>query len=95
MDENFQRRRTDPWYAKLALAVTTLWDWLDKRQVLRRVAFVWVLWLTGQFAAWTMDFASHSPRGGVDVAAIIAAVWAPMGLLQAAVFKFYDEGPKT
>ena len=66
-------------------------DFIDKRQIIRRAAFLWVLWLTGEVAFWTMKFAWESSRPGMEVAAIIGAVWLPLGALQGAIFKFYDD----
>lgn len=66
-------------------------DFIDKRQIIRRVAFVWVLWLTGEVVYWTMSFGWYSVRPGLEVAAIIGAIWAPLGVLQGMIFKFYED----
>jgi hypothetical protein len=83
------------WLCWVALRLSEAWDFIDKRQVIRRVAFVWVLWLTGKVMAWTMDYGWHSNQTGAEIAMVIAAVWAPLAALQGAVFKFYDEGRRN
>lgn len=46
---------------------------------------------TGRALYWAIEFASNSTRPGIEVAAIIAAVVAPLGIVQGAVAKFYFE----
>lgn len=75
----------------LSCAVTHVWDWIDRRQIVRRFAFLWMLWITGKVVFWTLDFAHVSVRPGIEVAAIIAAIWAPLATLQGALVKFYDD----
>jgi hypothetical protein len=94
LEEVPQRRRREDggrlcW---IAARLSQVWDFIDKRQVIRRLAFVWVLWLTGRVIDWTLDYAWHSNQDGAQIAMVIAAVWTPLAALQGAVFKFYDEG---
>lgn len=74
-----------------ALAVAgRFFDFIDERKVIRRIAFFFVLfYLTPHAFFWTFEFASTSPRPGMEVAAIIAAIWLPMSGLQTAVIAFY------
>lgn len=65
-------------------------DFIDRRQITRRVMFIWMMVITTKVVMWTTDFAWTSSRPGLEVAAIIAAVWAPMTALQGVVVKFYD-----
>ena len=67
-----------------------LWDWVDNRAIVRRIAFFMVMYLVFKTLEWTLDFAATSPRPGMEVAAIIAAVWAPITALQAAMFGLYS-----
>ena len=69
---------------------TAVMDFIDTRTVVRRAALLWVIWMTTQAFFWTFEFATNSPRSGVDVAAIIAAIWAPLTALQGAVIAFYN-----
>ena len=75
----------------LALRLSEVWDFIDERQIIRRLAFIWTLAFTGRFAIWTMDYAWHSNQPGADIALVIAAVWAPWTAFQGAVIKFYDQ----
>jgi hypothetical protein len=69
------------------------WDWIDKRAIIRRVVLFVTLWMTWRAFAWAADFASSLPdKSGVDMAAIIAAVTAPITYLQASVFSTYAAG---
>ena len=47
--------------------------------------------MTWRVSVWAMGFAETSPRPGIDIAAIIAAVTAPVTLFAGSVFKGYLE----
>lgn len=75
-------------------AVGQFLDFLDRRAVFRRVAFVVVLMGTWRVTDWALGFADRwllSPKAGIDSGAVIAAVTAPFAALQAAVLKWYSE----
>lgn len=70
-------------------------DFIDKYQVIRRLVLLWVvIGLTTRTLEWTIEFARFSMRPGLEVAAIIAAIWTPMTALQAAVIGFYNSSRK-
>lgn len=79
------------WQILLAL-VGPVFDLIDQRRLMRRGAFLWVLAITGKVTAWTLAFASDPAVDAASKAAIIAAVWGPLAILQGAIFKFYDDG---
>lgn len=83
-------RATDGFFA----TVKRVMDVVDRRQLLRRGAFVWMLYLTTKVTIWTTDFAWQSSRPGLEVAAIIGAIWMPLTALQGALFKFYDQAQR-
>ena len=68
---------------------TRLWDWIDARQVDRHIVCLIVLFGTWRITIWAMHFAEAGARPGLEVAAILAAVFAPYMLLQTAVVAFY------
>jgi hypothetical protein len=71
------------------------WDWIDRRAIIRRVVLFVTLWMTWRAFNWAGEYASSvNNLSGMDIAAIIAAVTAPITYLQAAVFKIYSEGRK-
>jgi hypothetical protein len=72
--------------------VNAVFDFIDTRYVIRRLVLAWVIWMTTAAFFWTFEFATASSRSGVDVAAIIAAIWAPLTALQGAVIAFYNSG---
>lgn len=65
---------------------------LDKGQVARTVMLYTTLYMTWRYFTWSLDFAQHSPRPGVDIAAILAATGVVVGGLQGYVFKAYLDG---
>lgn len=71
--------------------VKTFWDFIDSRAIVRRIVLFATLWLTFRSFYWAAHFAEISTRTGLDVAAIIGAVTAPVSLLLSAVSKFYSE----
>lgn len=71
---------------------TALWDWIDSRRVVRRVVLFITLWMTWQAFTWAGVFAMTTDKPGIDVAAIIAAVTAPISILQGYVFQVYAKG---
>lgn len=60
-----------------------------KVEVARPVTLGVTLWLTYHSYQWAATFAEESTRTGVEVAMVIAAVIAPISLLQGYVFKAY------
>ena len=73
-------------------ALNAIMDFIDQRAVVRRVAFFVVLAITISTILWSREFASTSPRPGMEVAAILAAIWGPLTALQGAIFTFYNTG---
>lgn len=61
----------------------------------RRSTLGITLWLTWESFRWASAFAEHTDKSGIETAAVIAAVTAPVSLLQASVFKTYIEGRKS
>lgn len=68
----------------------TLWEALDRHFVVRRLALLVLLALTWRGFEWAMSYAATSPRTGVDLAAVIAAVTAPLAWLQKTVVELYN-----
>lgn len=93
------RRRTDrafsAWWAVhhvIQSLSATVWNFIDNRSVVRRAAFIWVLWMTSVVIYWAMDFAAdHPDMDGLKMAAILGAVLTPWSAMQAAIFKFYSD----
>jgi hypothetical protein len=86
VNEEEKRRRSDGLFGW----VTTIWDWIDERDIDKHVISVFIMYGTIRVTSWAMTYASaHSDKTGIEVAAIIAAVSAPYMALQAAALKFY------
>ena len=75
--------------------LTRVWDWIDKRDIDKHLLSMAVFYGTAKQVTWAMAFAAASPRPGLEVAAIIAAVTGPYAALQAAALKFYFESRTT
>lgn len=78
-------------------AIADFWNWIDTRSVVRRVVLFVTLWMTWRSFTWAADFANNltlSAGIGIEAAAIIAAVTAPIAALQGYVFRIYTEGRK-
>lgn len=72
--------------------MAAMWNFVDNRAVIRRIAFIWILWMTSVVIYWAMDFATdHPDLDGLKMAAILGAVLTPWSAMQAAVFKFYSD----
>lgn len=67
--------------------------WADKRNFISvRSGVLYVtVWMTWLAFHWAAEFATTTDKTGSDVALIIAAVTAPISVLQGFVFKVYAE----
>ena len=79
------RRSTDAWLVRASMA----WDFVDNRGIIRRLVLAVAIGQTAWVTQWAMRFAETSARPGIDIAAILAAVTAPVTLFAGAVFKNY------
>lgn len=76
--------------------LTTLLEW-ERKLALRRTTVLFVtLWMTYRAFEWAAHYAmSGMETNGMEAAAIIAAVTAPICALQAAVFKTYADSKEV
>lgn len=72
-------------------ALKAFLDFLDNRAVFRRVAFMVSVWMTWAAFEWAKDFAINTTRDGLQIAAIIGAVTAPISALCGYTFKVYTD----
>lgn len=79
---NDRRLSVDEWLERL-------WDWIDKRGVIRRAVLIVAIVQTWLVTEWGMRFAETSTRSGMDFAALIGAVTAPVTAFAGFVFKWY------
>lgn len=70
--------------------------WCDTRNFVSVRSFVLyvTVWMTWEAFNWAAIFATTTTKTGSDVAMIIAAVTAPISVLQGFVFKVYSESRK-
>ena len=79
---NILRRRSFP-------LLSQLWDFVDSRQIDTHVVAALTLLFSFYELRWAMEFAFASPRPGLEVAAILGAINAPMMVFQGAIVNFY------
>ena len=67
--------------------------WADRRHFIsvRALTLYVTLWMTWESFAWAARFAFATTLDGMQSAAMIAAVTAPICALQGFIFKFYME----
>ena len=94
-DEQKRREADQGLKAAPKIASRTFWDWVERRHIAQHAAIMVTLWLTVEVIFWAMDFADlNVGRDSNSVGVIIGAVLTPWGLMQAAMFKFYNDGIK-
>ena len=73
--------------------LNTFLKWADDKNFISvRSGVLYVtVWMTYEAFHWAGQFAFATDKQGIEVAAIIGAVTAPIALLQSAVFKVYSE----
>lgn len=77
--------------ASILSLISRWWTFVDERGIVRRTVLGVAIWMTWRVSVWAMGYAETSPRPGVDIAAIIAAVTAPVTLFAGAIFRAYTE----
>lgn len=70
--------------------INTVMEWENRLGIRRSTVLFTTLWMTYRAFDWAANYASAtSLTSGLEAAAIIAAVTAPITYLQTAVFKAY------
>lgn len=73
-------------------------NWLDlllnKYRLVRIAVIAMAIWMTWEVSAWAMWFAVGNARPGLEIAAILAAVQAPVTLFAGTVFRAYIDSRK-
>jgi hypothetical protein len=64
-------------------------DFLNQHKILRRGTLLIALWLTWEVSKWSMWFAVENSRNGVEIAAILASVQAPITIFTGMIFKSF------
>jgi hypothetical protein len=70
--------------------VEKFWNWIDSRSIVRRIVLFVTLWMTWASFMWAAGFAESTTKSGLEVAAIIGAVTAPIAALQGFIFNVYS-----
>lgn len=70
----------------------SFWSAVNNHSIVRRIVIFVTLYMTWIAFYWAAEFAETSDKPGLEIAAIIAAVIAPVTALQGFVFKVYTQG---
>ena len=71
--------------------MTSATDYVSKYVPTRAIVLSTAIWMTWAVSDWAMWFATGNARDGVEIAAIIAAVTAPICAFGGYVFKAYND----
>jgi hypothetical protein len=71
-----------------------IWDWIDRRMIIRRAMTLGTFGLCVQFQFWCIDFAKTSPRSGAEIALILGAVGTPLNALMGYMLAVYRDSRK-
>lgn len=63
---------------------------VNEHFLIRRAAFVVLLYMTWDAFQWAMRYAETSERSGVELGLVMAAVTAPVALLQRSIVELYN-----
>ena len=74
---------------QLARLASLFWDFVDERDIDKHFMAWSVFGVSVHLMVWSAHFAITSQRPGLDIAAILGAVWAPWNIVQAAVVAWY------
>jgi hypothetical protein len=69
------------------------WLQLEKGQIVRRIAFFGMMWLTYYSYMWVFDYVGSIEVITSNHSMIIGAILGPISALQGAIIKFYAENP--
>lgn len=87
---NLRRGSDQGFWCSLVLRMTQLWDFIDKRQIDVHVMSWSVFGLGVYVVFWTMEYAwAHPEKPGLELAAICAAILAPVTPMVAKVIDWY------
>jgi len=79
-------------WCRVALRTHQFWNWVDERQIDAHLYSLAILYGTYFAMRWCMHYADlNAGRPGLEVAAVIGAVMAPVSVLQSAAIKFLFE----
>lgn len=88
MRKPLTRRRTDKgWLCWLAVRLSELWDFVDRRDIDKHFISIVVMYGTVKITTWAMAYAEKFQ--GANTPLILAAVTAPYMALQAWALKSY------
>lgn len=68
---------------------TAVFDFIDARYITRRIMTLGTFYIVIRVVDWSLTFAQTSPRSGVDIAAILAAIMMPLNGLMGYMFAQY------
>jgi len=67
-----------------------VWDFIDRRQVVRRVMVGASCWIVIDTVLWMREFSEATDRTGADISVIFAAIGVPLSMVFTTMFVRYD-----
>jgi hypothetical protein len=72
-----------------------IWDFIDARDIDKHIVAIATLYISIEIVRWSTGFAQNSPRPGLDIAAILGAINAPLMAMQSVTIKWYFDSRPT
>ncbi len=72
-----------------------VFDFIDRRAIMKRVMTLGTFVVVIEVIMWSMWFAQTSPRSGVEISVILAAIMVPLNGLMGYMFGQYVQGPRS
>lgn len=70
-------------------------EFISRHKLIRRGTVVVALVMTWRVTVWSMWFAADNARNGMEIAAILAAIQAPITLFTSMVFKSFVDSKEA
>ncbi len=72
-----------------------MWEFIDARDIDKHAVTIATLYISVEVVRWSMGFAQISTKPGIDIAAIIGAINAPLMAMQSVTIKWYFDSRPT
>lgn len=79
-------------YGLLNLFFGGVLDFIDNRQIVRRVMTLGCFWMMVDCYMWAKGYAETPGKTGADLGLVLAAILTPVTALQGFLFRVYNDG---
>lgn len=85
-------KRISEVYRVLNALIGPFLDFIDNRQIVRRVMVLSCLWMLIDAYVWAKGYAGVPGQSGADLSLVIAAILTPVTALQGFLYRMYSDG---